>query len=156
MILTHYTDKIITSVHSMAQKDKPYQFKPQGFWVSVDGQHDWKAFCVGEDWNTERLVNRYRVVLNEPNEILIIRTPEALLEFTDKYRATDGTGMFDQWINWVEVAKRYPGIIISPYQFSLRLDPRVHWYYGWDCASGCIWDSKVISDIHIIKQKVIS
>lgn len=36
------------------------------------------------------------------------------------------------------VAKDYDGIEIAPYQESLRYD--LEWYYGWDVASGCIWN----------------
>jgi hypothetical protein len=28
-----------------------------------------------------------------------------------------------------------------------RLDPAAAWYYGWDCASGCVWNLEVIADV---------
>jgi len=41
------------------------------------------------------------------------------------------------------VSKEYDGIEIAPYQWDARLS--LIWYYGWDVASGCIWnlDKKV-------------
>ncbi|QBI98814.1 hypothetical protein SEA_BOBBY_184 [Mycobacterium phage Bobby] len=49
------------------------------------------------------------------------------------------------WIDWGKVAADYGGIIIAPYQWSRRMDP--HWYYTWDCASGCIWNLEAIESL---------
>jgi len=53
-------------------------------------------------------------------------------------------------INWPAVAEKYDGIIIAPYIWQRRLsdNPDHFWYYGWDCASGCIWNTEVIEEIH--------
>ena len=48
-------------------------------------------------------------------------------------------------INWQPLTEQYAGIIISPYQWKRRLDGRASdWYYGWDCASACIWDLSAV------------
>ena len=59
--------------------------------------------------------------------------------------------MTDQ-IDWAEVASKYDGIIISPYQWSLRLDMEMMWYYGWDCASGCIWNISAIKELKEVQN----
>jgi hypothetical protein len=33
---------------------------------------------------------------------------------------------------------KYDGIEINPYQFEARY--QYLWYYGWDIASGCVWN----------------
>ena len=48
--------------------------------------------------------------------------------------------------DWARVGEAYPGIIIAPYIWSRRLDGPM-WYYGWDCASGCVWDPSVVRSI---------
>lgn len=35
----------------------------------------------------------------------------------------------------------------------MRLDNRCTWYYGWDCASGCIWDKDAIEHYYLIKEQ---
>ena len=37
-------------------------------------------------------------------------------------------------------AEGWAGIEIAPYIWARRLDGPARWYYGWDAASGCIWD----------------
>lgn len=49
-------------------------------------------------------------------------------------------------INWPMVADRYQGIVIAPYLWSRRMDGGL-WYYGWDCASGCIWDAAAVASV---------
>lgn len=36
---------------------------------------------------------------------------------------------------------------ITPYCWPARMDPDLIWYYGWDCASGCIWDASTIHQV---------
>jgi len=50
-------------------------------------------------------------------------------------------------IDWEAVAKRYTGIEIEPYNWERRnsgpnnnYSMSMLWYYGWDCASGCVWE----------------
>ena len=39
---------------------------------------------------------------------------------------------------WYCHGDKYDGIEINPYQFEARY--QYTWYYGWDIASGCIWN----------------
>ena len=49
-------------------------------------------------------------------------------------------------LDFLKVMDEYDGIIIAPYQYSCRLmNSSTAWYYGWDCASGCIWNLGCIS-----------
>ena len=58
-----------------------------------------------------------------------------------------GMRRFDKMIDWPRVASDYAGIEICPYLSSKRMDEDSFWYYGWDVASGCVWDSKGITDL---------
>ncbi len=81
---------------------------------------------------------------------------EQLLEFNERYakRVILGGEDFAGYIDWIKVAKQYAGLIIAPYQWGYRLEPGTHWYYGWDCASGCIWDASVIERIEAIEPAI--
>ena len=55
-------------------------------------------------------------------------------------------------INWKKVQNDgFNGIEICPYLFDKRMDAQ--WYYGWDVASGCIWNKSGIADVSLIAQK---
>ena len=49
-------------------------------------------------------------------------------------------------IDWPWVSKSYKGIVIPNYIWSRRLEPGHMWYYVWDCASGCVWDTSAITN----------
>lgn len=161
MKLSHFTNNplgVLRAVEqplSVAGWASPH--KPMGLWVSVDGDQDWKTWCESESFGLGEI--RYSVTLREPNNILIIRSPEELLEFTAKYDKQlemGGHSFKGHYMDWVAVAKAYQGVIITPYQWDLRLDQRTHWYYGWDCASGCIWDAQAIKRVEEVRQESVT
>ena len=47
--------------------------------------------------------------------------------------------------NWDDVVRQYDGLIIAPYQWAKRCD--YSWYYGWDCASGVIWNLRAVASV---------
>lgn len=115
--------------------------KPIGLWVSVEGEDDWPHWCKDNNFRVGALRYKY-LVTPKTKKILHLATDAQILEFQDKYH-----GSPNWWpqefkdrpygINWPVVSSEYDGIIIAPYSWRLRL--RSHWYYGWDCASGCLW-----------------
>lgn len=124
-------------------------FKPQGFWVDVG--RDWKRWCKGERFRPEAFAFRHRIRVSSNANVLRLSGPDALVSFTKSFarihpllREYEESGMFmDHYIDWPDVAGKYQGIIIAPYCWSLRME--MMWYYPWDCASGCIWDTSAIS-----------
>ena len=50
-------------------------------------------------------------------------------------------------IDWKKAARKYGGLIITPYQWDMRFE--LLWYYGWDCASGVIWGTKQIESFEL-------
>ena len=174
--LVHFTatplDEPLRSVHPYpklknGQREHLPIGKPRGLWVSVEGHGDgWSDWCKAEEFGQERFEYAYEVELAKDARILRLRTAADIQRFTKEYRDTesevnkilgqstfrDVPGTMD--INWTKIAVKYQGIIIAPYVWELRLEPGYEWYYGWDCASGCVWNAEAIKSLKLIKQKV--
>jgi hypothetical protein len=141
--------------------------KPNGLWFDVNGS--WKRWCESVQFSLENLRYRHSVTVLDTSRILFLRNAKEIDLFTRKYghnlsghiqllqSAEDSDAFTDQYgsdlfrdiqnqfsnyIMWGEVAEIHSGIIINPY-FRSRSQTYL-WYYGWNCAGGCIWDTSVI------------
>lgn len=103
--------------------------KPWGFWYAI-GQEwvEWVKFEMPQ-WHGQY---NYDVNLGSAN-LLIIENSCELENFHKEY----ASGEFSS-VNWSSVAEKYDGIEIDPYQWKYR--HQYFWYYGWDVASGCVWN----------------
>lgn len=129
------------------QSKMRWHAKPYGFWVSVG--EGWKEWCEDADFCLSSLSYKYEVILFENANILHLKSAEEILEFSKKYHKStrDWDIKSDTYqLDWDKVRQEYQGIIISPYQYYCRLNMDCNWYYGWDCASGCIWDLSCIQE----------
>jgi hypothetical protein len=166
--LIHYSNEYITEVRSVEQAplEKASRVdKPKGLWVSAEGDDDWPSWCRSEDFRLAGLSHPTQVILRPSARILRINGAEDLLKFHEAYSTVPPWAkkitpeMLDNLpyknlpapdfrgyaVRWLDLAQEYQGIIIAPYVWSQRL--RLSWYYGWDCASGCIWDSNAVADL---------
>lgn len=116
--------------------------KPSGFWYGFGSE--WIDWCRSEmpDWVGKYI---YGVDVGKSN-VLQITTNLELMQFNRKYesRVSDtGYKLYEgESIDWQKVVSEYDGIEINPYQNEAR--NQYMWYYGWDIASGCVWNlSKV-------------
>jgi hypothetical protein len=154
MKLSHYTTKPITKlVNKIQTGERPgwrYQPKPNGLWVSVDGEQSWPSWCEDENFGDCASQFCYSVELAADHNVLIIDTVAKMLDFDTRYPIGGDERWLDGWIYWPKVAEDYDGVIIAPYQWSQRME--LMWYYGWDCASGCIWNASAIESIHEVKE----
>ncbi len=124
--------------------------KPLGLWVSVEEtkeDYSWYDWCVDQQFRLENLRYKYKVKIYADANILYIKTPEELTEFTVLYAANDPYALennpnspYVYMIKWGLVKEKYDGIIISPYQWDCRLKSLTSWYYPWDCSCACIWN----------------
>lgn len=149
MRLLHYSQTPLIAVRSTAQLPSA-QHKPRGLWVSIEGENDWRSWCEGESFNLSGLDHTAEIRLRGDARILHIAGASALDAFTAEY----GDSHEKQWrraILWRNVAERYHGIIIAPYIWSRRLAEGCGWYYGWDCASGCIWDAASVEHVEALQ-----
>jgi len=141
--------------------------KPNGFWFDVD--EDWKRWCEAMQFRPETFCYRHTVTILDTSRILFLRSAKDIDAFTRKYARNlfgniqllqsssdneafardygrdlfaDIQRQFSNYIAWRDVAGKHTGIIITPYSHARS---RTYlWYYGWGCASGCVWDTSVI------------
>lgn len=157
MKLIHYSGvKFELQPHIYDEKELHWHGKPNGLWVSVEGEDDWKTWCEGESFNLKCLEFAYEVKLKDDARILHLKSSDEIREFTKLYHLS--TRQWDSdtdtyGIRWNEVKEIYQGIIIAPYQWDCRLALETSWYYGWDCASGCIWDLDCIEKFTPMEQE---
>lgn len=142
--------------------------KPNGLWVSVEGEDDWKSWCEDEEFRLGNLASVHEVTLTESARIARITNTEELRAFHEKWaeptewsRVIDGTNVIRPEVagrdthywepDWLKVSLEYDGIIIAPYIWCMRLDGPF-WYYGWDCASGCIWNLEAVASFTLVEE----
>lgn len=152
-VLLHYTDDSgMKPLASVAQyPDTTGIGKPQGLWFSVEGEYDWKWWCEAEKFRLDRLKRAYEIRLTKDARMLRISTAEGIdaVNETYGYRPYSDRGLKMMMIKWHQIARDYQGIIIAPYIWERRFGADCLWYYGWDCASGCIWDVTAIAGVDI-------
>jgi len=160
MRLVHFSEKPTLQVESREQIDgEPTSllrlYKPVGLWVSDEDQEEsWSWWCENDRFELGRLRYRWGVELKPDANVLIVSKPWEFEDFHERfripnpiYRHTSGSYLFEKGQpDWRAVAEAHQGIIISPYLWDYRLS-EYHWYYGWDCASGCIWDASAIASV---------
>lgn len=131
--------------------------KPHGLWVSVQGEDDWEAWCQGEEWDLASLAHVHRVTLRPSSDVLWLSTAEKLDAFHAEWSYEDdferrmavNSPLSEEYrrshwpVDWAKVAQRWDGVMFAPYLWSRRLGGPF-WYYGVDCASGCIWNLDAI------------
>jgi hypothetical protein len=153
--LIHYARRPLVSVYSVEQGERP-DYKPEGLWVSAEGERDWTEYCVSNYPRHLVKIAATEVMLHSDAKVLHISDADMFDEFEKRYYQhanydnpwTPFTG-----IDWGRVAKKYQGIIISPYRGDRRFERGgVMWYYPWDCASGCIWDRSAVKELRELVQ----
>lgn len=150
MKLSHFSNDPIEDLQYKHQI--PSTMKPVGFWISVDGPDDWPSWCAAEQFRECDKQLRYDVRLKEKNGVLVIEDGRGMVAFNDRYGQTEREVLHS--IDWQAVAKEYDGLIIAPYQWEYRLANGFLWYYGWDCASGCIWNPEAIASIELAQERI--
>jgi hypothetical protein len=140
----------ITDIRTVSQKPGR---KPKGLWYGLGDE--WLSFT---EYNMKRLLKKYNYVYTvQPSQnVLYISDLEELIEFTKRYGA-DYDAFSDQkcpGIGWKAVSKDYDGIEIIPFIYGAGDLPAgedcVFWYYGWDVASGCIWNPNGVSSLELV------
>lgn len=151
-ILTHFSENEWTFDQGFVYpknptdlQDERLTFKPKGLWLSDETQFGWKQWCENEDFRTEHLKVEKSFLL-DPSSICILDSDTKIQHFDEEYRLSirpDFTHVYI--IDWNRVSSKYKGILISPYSWRMRMGPM--WYYGWDCASACIWDLSALTPL---------
>ncbi len=141
--------------------------KPNGLWFDIN--EEWRRWCEATEFSLENLRYQHAVTILDTSRILFLKTAKDVDAFTREYGrnlsghiqflqsgkdmgafaqkygndlSADILKAFSNYIMWEEVAEKHGGIIISPY-FPSRSRTYL-WYWGWNCASGCVWDTGII------------
>lgn len=167
MKLSHFSDNPISEVYSEYQHTEHCYCgfkrfdKPAGFWVSVDGEDDWPYWCGQEGYRDIEAQYHYQVELAKESRILRLENYNQIVQFGREWcppwmfdQTSDGRNRYAWGVDWARLAELYQGIIISPYSWDARADSSMNWYWGWDCASGCIWDASAIADLTLVRNPV--
>lgn len=117
--------------------------KPHGLWFSV--QADWDRWCRDNEMGWTDDVTVWKVHVNPLDALLHISSMDELDAFTQTYDHPRDVSWsrFGDCIDWPAVAAKYPGVVVHQYFYDWQRD-NAPWHYGWDCASGCIWDLDVV------------
>jgi len=162
MRLVHYGKEPVTfnPHYKYRSGDRDHYFKPHGLWISDADSYGWKEWCTAEEFALEHLEYEHLIELDPDNNVLFIRNVEELDKFHEQYcvdilaHVTDPRlGHRKDWINWTWVYPLYQGIIITPYLWERRMFGYM-WYYGWDCAGGCIWDLNAIRTFKLLFKQL--
>jgi len=126
--------------------EQQIDYKPKGLWYGFG--NSWFNFLKWDAPKWFKNYNHIHILKPNQNNILSISSIEELSNFTNNYKIKNE---FD-WnlIDWKKVSQYYSGIEINPYIYKARLDKNFGWYYGWDIASGCIWNNNAIKSIELI------
>ena len=144
----HYSEApLLTALYNKCQDDASCA-KPNGLWFSVERERandGWRDWCVAEKYRPEALTYVAELELDE-SRICRITSACELDAFDEQYTAPLFNGFVVHYIDWRKVAEKFAGIIIAPYIWERRLRGEASgWYYGWDCASGCVWDASAVN-----------
>ena len=137
---------------------EPDIYKPKGFWYDID--LDWVRWVLGEGYENDSRWMRpylYEVTVDEAR-LLRISDISAFDKFCADYYAPafpEIPAIRQAGIDWQKLKSRFSGLEIAPYLWERRLSrynggPDCLWYYGWDCASGVIWDPSAICMAELI------
>jgi len=151
LLKTKYKDSrvIMSKEEKITFRNNPEQkihFKPKGLWYGIGAS--WVDWIRNEqpDWEED-----YTHIINvDLSKIKVIRNYQELIEFNDEYGTKEKSSAD---IDWMKVSKDYSGIEIAPYIYKARYDREVFWYYAWDVASGCIWNSDAIINVTKLNDK---
>lgn len=156
MRLIHYSDKPLTKVRSIKHDEQRCgAYKTPGLWVSVEGDHDWVAWCKGKQWGLGRLLCATEVVLADDANVRHLASADDIDEFSLQFHDSRRP-IYHRGLNWAAIRERWRGLIIAPYCWERRMADHTSWYYGWDCASGVIWDAKAVKELRQIDPPDLS
>lgn len=136
--------------------------KPCGLWYGFDGS--WAKWCAGNKFKSGK---RFYEVGLDTSRILKIENINQFEAFEKEYvcdsifdRIFKEMGVKVSTINpfmarafgpsaidWPRLKTQYAGIEINPWMHTKHLESI--WYYGWDCASGVVWDVSAINHFQL-------
>jgi hypothetical protein len=144
--------------YSVRQDNKGCVGKPNGgLWYGCG--NSWIEWCLAEDFGLEWSyvheidvdLSKIKVIDNIADFDLFSEKFGLADEFYSRFVNQDFMPKFDR-IDWKRLESLgFMGIEINPYLWKRRLSGGM-WYYGWDCASGCIWNAEAVKFVKLIAR----
>lgn len=133
------TEKPLVLRYGIRPQPNTGEAKPLGLWYACG--REWLDWTIREHFRA-KFNHAYRLHI-DLSYLLMLRTLAELDLFNKQYATRRIVGL--RWPNWHTVSQAYAGIEICPYQWKRRFE--YSWYYGWDIASGCIWDTNIVQEV---------
>lgn len=159
MILSHFSEKpfqfdskrtyeqVQLGVNTSINPPNSNSMKPRGLWLSDESDYGWKKWCESEEFRIHALEHEAAFKV-DVSDVLVLNTDKKIKQFKKEYSIPIHPNIsFVTVCSWYNLPHLYKGIVITPYSWRLRLEPGYLWYYGWDCASGCIWDLSCLTEL---------
>lgn len=128
-------------------KKRGSRMKPGGLWLSDESDYGWKQWCESAEFRLDYFAYKTDFEI-DLKDVVVLDTDEKFIKFNEEFSHPYIAGFRDiKRIEWRSISDRYKGVVISPYRWSLRLELGMSWYYGWDCASACIWDLSAVTPV---------
>jgi hypothetical protein len=150
MRFVNYSNRTLTAVPTFCQNGGDSRWaKPIGLWFSVvdeNGNDSWKVTCRAKSIDLKPQPHATEIIFKHDARILWLSNAVAIDRLTTEH------GFFPEYhesqsenpnytrsaIRWDRVAEQYDGVIAAPHCAARHQEQ--HWYFTWDCASGCIWN----------------
>lgn len=149
--LVHYSKAPLGPIRSVDAAEQGIEAKPKGLWFSVEKDEEdwlgWREWCEGAEFDPPGLAVETPLRVRDWSRIALLKTADDIDAFHALYGADTWNipAAVPLFIDWRAVARDEDGIIVAPYCWARRLNGPAHiWYYGWDCASGCVWNADAI------------
>jgi hypothetical protein len=124
-------------------------------WLSdEDAEQSWSKWCTDEDFDGLGTTSSTFDLVPDHN-VLILTSADDLRGFTADFADDRKPFRGHGYIDWHRVADKYQGLLITPYVWSMRLDDSTFWYYGWDCASACVWDVSALTKVNAMSGTLL-
>lgn len=125
----HTTDPFVLDrnrQYEQAVEENYTHVKPDGLWLSVDG--DWERYCSEDACVDDSEGNHYRhhTFTHETSfsldleTVLLVTSSNEMRGFGEIFRDRSYRGRGG--VDWARVASQYKGILIAPYLWEMRLD----------------------------------
>jgi hypothetical protein len=150
-VLNHYSFKPLALDERVYVQEVSH--KPRGLWLSDDSDYGWKEWCDQERFHEMHLETVTPFYFTEDANILWLRTPGEIRALSTKHGSTLSNLGSIYNIDWPTIAEQYDGILITPYQWDCRMGSDTFWYYSWDVASACVWNTSILKEVSDVRTE---
>ena len=124
--------------------------KPNGFWYSLGSS--WYEWCMSGD--SACLLGGYLFEVEiDRSKIAKIDGSDREVKQLEKKYPQKNKPLIEKMSHpdWKSMSKDFKGFEVSRFGRD-RLKSSM-WYYGWDCSSGCIWDTSAIKSMKLLASR---